>query len=61
MSLKKDPTITVKQFRSTNTQFAYRVLTTTNTTIPKIGDVLTEPEARDYINRGYRVTVRAEG
>ena len=49
---RKNPAITVRQFRCTTTATAYRVLTTANTTVPKIDEVLPESEIQDYIRRG---------
>lgn len=54
---RKNPAITVRQFRCTTTATAYRVLTTANTTVPKIDEVLPESEIQDYIRRGYQVTI----
>lgn len=57
--MKAKETVTVQQKRGdTQLKYYYRVLTTKNTTDPKVGESLTEHEVQTLIQRGVTVNVK---
>jgi hypothetical protein len=58
MVKKNGQAINVQELRTMDKKTVYRVVTAINTLSVKMRDILSAEEVQDFINEGYKVTIR---